>query len=150
MLKIHMVTAAILLLVVVFISSMDPIVHHITFAQVEQQQRLTSPIPESSQWNSSESSSLESPPPSQSGKAGTKVPNQYIVVLRAEASKTPSQAAEDAKDKGAQVLHVYENALKGFAIRVPNEQVLEAIIKNNPNVDYVEQDTTVKTLGQTD
>ena len=64
-------------------------------------------------------------------EAGDEIPNHYIVVLKdtqlgASANisiQTPSQAAADAKSKGAEVRHVYENALKGFAIRVPNDQV---------------------------
>ena len=61
--------------------------------------------------------------------------------------QTPSQAAADAKSKGAEVRYVYENAIKGFAIRVPNEQVLEAI-QSNPNVAYIEPDRKVQAQAE--
>jgi hypothetical protein len=153
MLKIQMVSAAIFLLLVVFTSlSTNTLVQHIVFAQIKQQQQhLTSLVKESSQSNSDESLLLSvGSPPSQPDRTGQKVPNQYIVVLNDNASKTPSQAAEEAKDKGAQVLHIYESAVKGFSVRVSNEHVLEAIIKNNPDIDYVEPDVTIQMHGQTD
>jgi subtilisin family serine protease len=87
-------------------------------------------------------------------KAGDKIPNWYIVVLKETSSsqgistanasgqassQTPLQAAANAESKGAEVRYVYEKALKGYAIRVPNENVLQAI-QSDPNVAYVEQD----------
>ena len=88
-------------------------------------------------------------------EAGDEIPNHYIVVLKdtqlgASANisiQTPSQAAADAKSKGAEVRHVYENALKGFAIRVPNDQVLAAI-RSNPNVAYIEPDRKVQSQAE--
>jgi hypothetical protein len=81
---------------------------------------------------------------SESNKAGDKITNQYIVILKDNSSKNPSQAAEEAKSKGAQVLHVYDHVLKGFTIKVPNEKVFDAIIKNNSNIDYVEPEMTAQ------
>lgn len=74
---------------------------------------------------------------------------QYLVVLKDKSSITPAQAAVEAKEKGAQVLHVYEHALKGFSIKVPNENVLEDIIRLDPNIDYIERDTTAYIQDQT-
>ena len=73
---------------------------------------------------------------------GEKVPNQYIVVLKdnnLQSSDIHSLAIEERFD-GATVLHTYEHALKGFAIRIPNQIVLVRI-SSNPRVDYVESDT---------
>lgn len=81
---------------------------------------------------------------------GVKVPNQYIVVLKDSslASKNIRTLVDDAKSQGAVVRHVYEHAIKGYAIRIPNEQVLDAILKS-PRVDYVQPDTQVKAFLQT-
>lgn len=38
--------------------------------------------------------------------------------------------------------------MKGYAIRVPNDQVLQSILKN-PEVDYVQPDMRVKKFSQT-
>jgi subtilisin family serine protease len=75
-----------------------------------------------------------------------KVKDQYIVVLKSDAKEGPKEAAEKAKEKGADVLHVYEHAIKGFAIKA-NEKALEAI-SNNPHVDFVEHDQVVQTFAQ--
>ena len=76
---------------------------------------------------------------------GEKVPNQYIVILKEDSS--PEIVANEARGKGVEVLHVYEHAIKGFATRVPNAQVLDDI-KNDPRVDYVEQDQVVQAFAQ--
>jgi subtilisin len=82
-----------------------------------------------------------------SGIGSNKIPNQYIVVLKQSAPDRPESVALDAKNKGAQILHIYNYAIRGFAIKVPNESVLEAI-KRNPNVNYLEQDLTVQAFSQ--
>lgn len=42
---------------------------------------------------------------------------------------------------------IYDNALRGLSIKVPNDNVLEAIMKN-PDVDYVHPDVKVKAFAQ--
>ena len=81
------------------------------------------------------------------GIGSNKIPNQYIVVLKQNVHDSPEAAALHAKNQGAQILHIYEHAIRGFAIKIPNEKVLEAI-KRNPNVDFVEQDMTVQAFSQ--
>ena len=44
--------------------------------------------------------------------------------------------------------HVYEHAIKGFAIIIPNDRVMNAIL-NNPRVDYVQPDLKLKAFIQT-
>ena len=85
---------------------------------------------------------------------GEKVPNQYIVVLKdtTTAPSAPSASvrasADEARNQGGLVRHVYEHALKGFAIIIPNDRVLNAIL-NNPRVDYVQPDLKLKAFIQT-
>ena len=43
---------------------------------------------------------------------------------------------------------MYQRALKGFTVSVPNQQALEAIL-NNSDVAYAEPDVKVKTFSQT-
>lgn len=80
------------------------------------------------------------------------VPDQYIVVLQEEAAGTPerparsgltiSQVAVDmAARYGGSILHFYDAALKGFAIRMPEERALR--LAADPRVEYVEQDSEV-------
>jgi subtilisin len=79
---------------------------------------------------------------------GEKIPNDYIVVLKNNnfLSSVRSLAGE-AKSEGAALGQIYDNALRGFSIKVPNDNVLEAIMKN-PNVDYVQPDVKVKAFAQ--
>lgn len=80
---------------------------------------------------------------------GEKIPNQYIVVLKdvVTSNKDLRQLANQSRNQGATVRHIYENAIKGFAIRIPDELALEAILKN-PRVDYVQPDLKVKAFSQ--
>ena len=81
------------------------------------------------------------------GAPDEKIPNQYIVVLKDNAQDGPNEVANQARESGAEVLYVYQYALKGFAVRA-SAQALEHI-KNNPNVDHVEQDQLVEIFAQT-
>ena len=81
---------------------------------------------------------------------GEKVPNQYIVVLKDNNLLSPGKVkllAGEATNQGAALRHIYDNAIGGFAIKVPNEKALEAIMKI-PEVDYVEPDIKVKAFAQ--
>jgi hypothetical protein len=106
--------------------------------------------------------------------AGERIPNHYIVVLKDRITTTSSPpkslsssssassssssslttadsvraSAEKARSEGAVLRHLYEHALKGYAIRVPNDQVLQSMLKN-PEVDYVQPDMRVKKFSQT-
>ena len=79
---------------------------------------------------------------------GEKTPNDFIVVLKDNnfLSSVRSLAGE-AKSEGAVLRHIYDHSLHGFAIRVPNEKVLEEILKI-PEVDYVQPDVKVKAFAQ--
>jgi subtilisin len=90
--------------------------------------------------------------------ATEKIPNQYIVVLKPSSSisaiseskaiyQTLKSMASEAKIKEANVIHTYENTIKGFTIRVPNQSSLAAI-QSDPRVEYVEQDQRVTIFQQ--
>ena len=79
---------------------------------------------------------------------GEKIANHYIVVLKDEdfLSSTSSPAIE-AINHGASLRHIFDHALHGFAVKVPNKSVLEAIMKI-PEVDYVQPDVKVHAFVQ--
>jgi subtilisin len=75
------------------------------------------------------------------------VADRYIVALREDASE---EVLEDVLDRieeeGVTVMHVYENALKGFAV-LAGEQAIDRI-GEFPEVEYVEQDQRVELFAQ--
>jgi hypothetical protein len=80
---------------------------------------------------------------------GEKIPNHYIVVLKDDflSSANSRATAAEASKQGAGLRHVFDHALHGFAIRVPNEKILESIM-NIPEVDYVQPDIKVQAFVQ--
>ncbi|CAN5886836.1 hypothetical protein BH23THE1_BH23THE1_30120 [soil metagenome] len=82
---------------------------------------------------------------------GKKIPSQYIVVLnndQVDLRDLFSKIAKQVDIQDSEILHVYENAINGFAIRAPNDKVIEAF-ERSPFVDYVEQDVAVQAFAQT-
>ena len=79
---------------------------------------------------------------------GEKIPNQYIVVLKDDFLASTKSSVDKAKAQGAELKHIYSHALHGFAVKVPNEQALVAIMKN-PEVDYVQPDVEMEAFAQT-
>jgi aqualysin 1 len=69
------------------------------------------------------------------------ISGQYIVVFKRDVQNPAAEAAQIARAAGGSVKHVYTSAIKGFAASLP-AAALQGI-RNNPNVDYVEQDQTV-------
>jgi subtilisin len=79
---------------------------------------------------------------------GEKIPNDYIVVLKDNNFlSSVSSLAGKARSNGAIIQHVYDDALQGFSMKVPNDNVLEEIV-DNPGVDYVQPDVKVKAFSQ--
>ena len=68
--------------------------------------------------------------------SGEKIPNQYIVVLKD--NNLPANAvrslANETRSQGAFVTHTYEYALKGFSMKIPNQVVLERVLKSACNL----------------
>ncbi|MEP6576141.1 MAG: S8 family serine peptidase [Nitrososphaerota archaeon] len=71
-----------------------------------------------------------------------------MVVLKDTPSASVRASADEARNQGALVRHVYEHVLRGFAISIPNDRVLNTIL-NNPRVDYVQPDLILKAFIQT-
>lgn len=69
------------------------------------------------------------------------VRDQYIVVFKDTVRDVPGLADRLAKDHGGMPLFVYEHALKGFAVSLPEQAA--AALARNPNVAYVEPDSVV-------
>jgi len=69
------------------------------------------------------------------------IPGRYIVVFKSTVGAPAAAAASIVQSSGGQLHHTYSGALKGFAASLP-EAALPGI-RNNPNVQFVEQDQTV-------
>lgn len=69
------------------------------------------------------------------------IPGRYIVVFKGSVANPAAEAANLMRGLGGQLHHTYTSALKGFAASLP-DAALQGI-RNNPNVDYIEQDQTV-------
>lgn len=74
------------------------------------------------------------------------IPHQYIVVLK-NGTENSQSVAQQAIGLGAHVPFVYDSAIKGFTINIPNKLVLNSIL-SNPSVDYVEPDYKVQAFSQ--
>ncbi len=82
-----------------------------------------------------------------SNPKANKIQGQYIIVL-SDSSDLQNEIGK-AKSKGAEILYEYTHAIKGFAVKVQNDQALENIKKNNPSISYVEPDYEVQAFAQT-
>jgi subtilisin family serine protease len=78
------------------------------------------------------------------GAAPTTPQGNYIVVFNDSVKDPGSVAGEHARGHGAQVRHVYQSALKGYAATVPAGRL--NALRNDPRVAYVEEDGVVTTL----
>ncbi|WP_147303601.1 S8 family serine peptidase [Rhodohalobacter sp. SW132] len=68
-----------------------------------------------------------------------KIPGQYIVVFRDHVQDVPGVARGLLQAHGGDELHIYQYALKGFAVANLPEPALVAL-ERNPFIAYVEQD----------
>ena len=71
------------------------------------------------------------------------VPNQYVVVLKDEVAKddVPSLASQLALAHGSVAQHIYQHAIKGFSIQLPEAAAIA--LSKHPLVDYVAEDGQV-------
>jgi subtilisin family serine protease len=69
------------------------------------------------------------------------IPGRYIVVFKSTVANPAADAADLVRGAGGQLHHTYGSAIKGFAATLP-DAALQGL-RNNPNVNYVEQDQTV-------
>jgi subtilisin family serine protease len=79
------------------------------------------------------------------------IPNQFIVYLQGDNKKenNPIDPLEfynsELKNTDTELLYVYDYVVKGFAIKISDNKVLEQL-KNNPLVAYVGQDRKISTF----
>jgi len=86
--------------------------------------------------------------PAQAQVAGEKIANSYICVFKkGDVSRENAQAEADSavKGGGGRLKRVYTDALQGFVVDAPPQDV-EKVKKANPKIAYCEQDQVV-TLG---
>jgi subtilisin family serine protease len=81
-------------------------------------------------------------------RAEKRIANQYIVVLKDDVEDVEAEALRLARDFGGDRNegHTYHRALKGFSVRMPEQQALR--LANDPRVEFVEEDGVVS-LGTT-
>ena len=81
-------------------------------------------------------------------RAEKRIPNQYIVVLKDDAVDVEGEAIRLARDFGGDRNggHTYQRALKGFSVRMPEQQALR--LAEDPRVEFVEEDGVIS-LGTT-
>ena len=81
------------------------------------------------------------------------ISDQYIITLKDNVSRTP-ESLQNALDnltskvhsEGAKVIYVYKQAIKGLAIKVPDQHTLAQLLKdlrNDPKVAAIEPDKTM-------
>jgi subtilisin family serine protease len=80
-------------------------------------------------------------------KRDARAAKHYIVVLKDSVESADSVASEHGRAVAANVDHVYEHALKGYAAVIPNDRVAE--VRNDPRVAYVEEDGDIEIFAQT-
>ncbi len=81
------------------------------------------------------------PPASHSFAESRPIPGRYIVVFKSSVRDAATETANVMRGAGGQLHHTYANSIKGFAATLPDAALPG--IRNNPNVDYIEQDQTV-------
>jgi subtilisin family serine protease len=80
------------------------------------------------------------------GEPSQVIPGQYIIVFNDGVSPNAMQAAaNNAVQRGGDVLNTYSNVIVGFAATLP-DAALNGLLRN-PNVAYIEADQTVSVAG---
>lgn len=75
----------------------------------------------------------------------------YVVVFKASVGNPAAEAKKATTSHGGQLKYTYTKAIKGFAVRLPEQAVpgFLAGMSRNPNVDYVESDLRVSSFSTT-
>jgi subtilisin family serine protease len=73
------------------------------------------------------------------------IPGRYIVVLKRDVSDVPGLARRLASQEGGQLRRVYQTAIKGFSVKLP-EGAAERLARH-PQVAYVEPDRRAQLHG---
>jgi subtilisin family serine protease len=97
-------------------------------------------------------------PPAKLAKAGNAIPNTYIVVLD-DARVGPARSLGEMRARvsgiadnlalahGGKIGFIYEAALRGFSVELPNEEAAVAISRN-PLVKFVEEAAVIPLLAE--
>lgn len=80
--------------------------------------------------------------PTLSNKASKPISGQYIIVFKDDVKEPKGLANQLTKEYNGQLLFAYTKAIKGFSAKIPDVAING--LKKNPNIKYVEQDTTVQ------
>ena len=88
---------------------------------------------------------VEPPPPAAIVVAPELITGQYLVTFVDTVSDVPGLARRLATQHGANPLATWTAAIKGFAVRIP-DQAVDALRKN-PNVKSIEQDALIGVEG---
>ena len=82
------------------------------------------------------------PAPVLGADSETAIPGQYIVVFKpGSPGNEVNNAAERVGAFGGEVLYVYDEALSGFAARLP-EPAIKGLV-HNPNIEFIEVDQVI-------
>jgi subtilisin family serine protease len=95
--------------------------------------------------SSSEPSAREEGKSSRFILAAQAIPDRYIVVLQDDAGDVPGVALGMAHANGGTIRHVYQHAIKGFAVKMTRERALA--LSEDPRVRWVEEDGPVHAVG---
>ncbi len=71
-----------------------------------------------------------------------RIPNSYIVVFKEDVTDVAGETDKLAKQIGGKANYIYQHALKGFAIKVP-EAAIRGLL-NNPRIAYIEEDQVMR------
>ena len=76
-------------------------------------------------------------------KSENGIPNQYIVVFKEDvaSANVASLTAELYELYGGKIKHIYEHALRGFAVELPES--LAIALSKDPRIDHVTQDVEI-------
>ena len=82
------------------------------------------------------------------------ISDQYVITLKDTVTRTPkdlenalNNLTAKVQGQGAKVIYVYKYSIKGLAIKVPNQQILEKLfndLRNDSMVAAIEPDKTVQ------
>lgn len=90
--------------------------------------------------------------PPAASEAGDPIPGRYVVVLDNGVERPAAVAEELSGRLGFEVTHVYRNALRGFALRLPSgapDAGLASALEADGRVDFVARDRVIEaTAGQ--
>ena len=81
------------------------------------------------------------------------IPGEYIIVLKKGTNNVSERANQMARAANGEVGRVFNNAIQGFTIKLPEQASENALnaLKNNPHVEFIEQDRKIYGSGtQTD